>query len=244
VTSVDPAVRRRVGATWAFRAVGEREAATRFRRLEGELRATGADPVVVQMAADAAEDETRHERLCTELAAAYGRKVRDDVPPAIPVGAPGLSSSDRVLMEVVSFCCVAESLAATALATIQDVTTVSDVGDVVHEILRDEISHGRLGWAHLAAERKKGRGEFLSRHLEGMLIAGIPEDLFVPDLEPENDVLLAHGELSRGRRMDIFVSTLNEVIFPGLVSLGIDTAGGTAWLARCLRDNAGGCVSK
>lgn len=232
VTTATPRVRRAVASTWAFRAVGEREAAARFQRLAAELSAASAEPVVVQMAAASAEDERRHVRLCAALAATYGGVVRSEESEARLVGVPGMSLADRVLMEVVSLGCIAETLAATTLATIREVTRTPDVRAVVQEILRDEVAHGRIGWAHLAAERRKARGAWLHEHLVGMLTTGIPDDLFAPDIEDEDPEMLAHGELSRARRAAVFRETLTEVIFPGLEGFGVDASSGRAWLAR------------
>jgi hypothetical protein len=132
---------------------------------------------------------------------------------------------------VVSLCCMAETLSVAALGAIFDVTVATDIRDVVHEILRDETSHAKLGWAHLATERAAGRGDFLSERLARMMAASIPDDLFAVDLDAENEEALAFGQLSRRRRVTVFRETFERVIFPGFDALGIATIAARAWLA-------------
>src|SRR5262249_18350220 len=67
-------LRRRAAEAWAFRAEVEREAARRFVRLAGAIRATDPDSPVPAMMQSAADDEERHAILCARLAATYGAR--------------------------------------------------------------------------------------------------------------------------------------------------------------------------
>src|SRR5204863_7468128 len=100
--------------------------------------------------------------------------------------------------------CIAETLSVGALGRILEVTRAKDIQDVVRSILKDEVAHARLGWAHLAAEIKLGRGDFLSERLPHMMATSIPDDLFAPCDDAQSDPALAFGQLSRGRRVAIF----------------------------------------
>jgi hypothetical protein len=222
-------VRSAVAATWAFRARGEREAEDRFRRLGETLRRLGADDAVQRLVLKAAEDERRHADLCCRLSATYGLRVETSREESRPVGAVGMSARDATLAEMVSLGCVAETLSVAALGAIRDVTLAEDIRAVVHEILKDEIDHAKVGWAHLGAERQRGRGTFLAAFLPDMLAAGIPEDLFRTEDDLENEEALSFGQLSRLRRVDIFRRTLVEVIFPGFEVAGVDTTAARAW---------------
>jgi hypothetical protein len=223
-------VRCAVAATWAFRARGEREAEDRFRRLGETLRRLGADDTALRLVGKAEEDERRHAALCGRLSATYGLEVETSAQESRPVGAVGMSVRDATLTEMVSLCCVAETLSVAALGAIHDVTRADDIRAVVHEILKDEIDHARVGWAHLGAERQRGRGGFLAAFLPDMLAAGIPEDLFQIEHDEENEEALLFGQLSRQRRVAIFRSTLVDVIFPGFELAGVDTTAARAWL--------------
>jgi hypothetical protein len=224
-------VREAVAATWAFRAKGEREAEDRFRRLARTLAELHAHETVQRLALSASADEERHAALCVDLVRAYGGSM--EMPPveSLPVDREGMSLEDATLTEVVSLCCIAETLSVAALGAILEVTVATDIHDVVHAILKDETSHAKLGWAHLASERKAGRGDFLSARLAPMMAASIPDDLFLPGTDSDNQEALAFGQLSRTRRVVIFRETFDRVIFPGFDALGIGTAPARAWLA-------------
>ena len=105
-----------VAGTWAFRAESERRAERRFRRLAAELQETGANPVVVDMAVEAIEDEARHAIQCDEVAAYFGWPASTAVvPEPAPLGPGSLSPVQRLLFEVMAFCAFTETLNAAML---------------------------------------------------------------------------------------------------------------------------------
>jgi hypothetical protein len=66
-----------------------------------------------------------------------------------------------------------------------------------------------------------------------MLQGSIEADLFLlAPLEREDEKLLEHGVLPHSLQRELFTSTLQEVIFPGLERFGIDSAPARAWLER------------
>ncbi len=234
-----PTSARRLARTWWFRAASEHASAERFRRLSRELRETEAEPVVIRMAEEAVDEELRHEQLCAALA----RRFDPDAPPehshaSGPVGAPSLSLRDRVLQEIVAFCCVAETMNVAVLSESLHVATDPEVHDVIHQIVRDEVSHSRLGWAHLSAERAKGRGEFLNAVLPRMLGQAHAETVFGHE-EQEEDADVAHGEIARAAMRKTVAHTLRSVIFPGLRTHGLSVAGAEQWLLALEGSQAG-----
>jgi hypothetical protein len=61
----------------------------------------------------------------------------------------------------------------------------------------------------------------------------VRDDLFAPVDEATADPRLAgHGELPREVRVEVFASTLESVVFPGLEAHGVDASAGRSWLAR------------
>jgi hypothetical protein len=63
----------------------------------------------------------------------------------------------------------------------------------------------------------------LSGTVDDALFAGKPADR-------DEDELLRHGVLPAASKKEIFVRTLEEVVFPGFEEFGIDPAPGRAWL--------------
>jgi hypothetical protein len=228
-----PSTARVLAGVWAFRARSEREAVARFTRLARQLAEQGALPELVSLAARAVDDERRHVDLCLRMAARYGHAPADDAEPpaAHEIGPASLAPADRLLYELVAFCAITESLN-TALMTVTYEHARDPVARAaVREILADEVHHGRLGWAHLAACRARGQGDFIPALLPAMLAGAASEGLFDALDERDRDpALLDHGELPLATRTQIFVRTLEDVVFPGLERHRLPTAAGRRWL--------------
>jgi hypothetical protein len=222
-----------VGATWAFRTRAEIEATARFERMSRELQEAGARAVVWEGAASASEDEARHRDLCAVLAVKWGRpEAIEHVAPRERIGRSEMDPRDRVLWEVVAVCCLGETMNTALMTRCLEVAKDEAIRDTLHALLKDEVRHARIGWAHLAAERAAGRGAFLRDVLPLMLEASVEPHFFEPSKEPWIDALYDYGELPPAELLGIFVDTLEQVFFRGLDAMGIDTSQGRAWLAE------------
>lgn len=226
------AARQALAKVWAYRAGSERQAVARFTRLYGELGAVGAAPEVLALAEAAIDDERRHVVICERLAHGYGgTSTSTSTSEAPPIGPSALGARDRLLYEIVAFCCVTESLNAALMAVSRSEAQVDAVRAALREILADEVGHARLGWAHLAAERAAGRGDFLAAMLPRMLAATVADELFTPlPGGVDETALRRHGELPEPARLAIFTSTMTDVVLPGLAALGVDPRPAQAWL--------------
>jgi hypothetical protein len=203
-----------------------------------ELAENGASPVVVQGASEASADELRHRDLCARLAAAWGEShALEHEAPRTRVGRAGMHPRDRLLWEMVAVCCISETMNTSLMTRCLEVARDEEIRGTLHELLRDEIRHARLGWAHLAAERAEGRGQFLGEVLPLMLEASVEPGFLEGTQEiPWTDAMYDYGELPWAELVGIYRDTLDLVVFPGLDAAGIDTAKGRAWLeARSVR---------
>jgi hypothetical protein len=227
---VNDGLRARIGEAWAFRSRVERDAASRFARLEAAISAFDADSPVPAMLTRAAQDEERHAVLCAELAAAYGQPSDGGLSNEA-IAPRQLGHREQILYEVVAACCITETESVATLATLLAEEGEPRVREVLHEIARDEVVHGRMGWAHLAREAALLDVTVLSSWIPAMLAGTVGEGLFTEaDAEDEAQELLRHGVLPPSRKREIFVRTLEEVVFPGLEKLGVDPAPARAWL--------------
>jgi hypothetical protein len=227
-----PVVCARVRATWAFRTRAEIEASARFARMANELAEIGAAQVVVQGVLDAAADEVRHRDLCAHLAAKWGEpNATNHVPPRARIGRADMDRRDRLLWEMVSVCCLGETMNTALLTRCLEVAKEPEIRGTLRELLKDEIRHARVGWAHLAAERAAGRGAFLRDVLPLMLEASIEPGFWdAEQAGPSLELLHEYGELSPAELVQLYVETLEQVVFLGLDALGVDTAQGRDWL--------------
>jgi hypothetical protein len=224
-------LRQTVAAAWAFRTRVEREAAERFARIGSVIASYDSRSPVVALMDRAAGDERLHAALCAELAARYGEPVGPGWPAAASIAPDGLGRREAILYEVVASCCITETESVATVATLLADEPEPTVREVLHEIARDEVAHGRMGWAHLARETTAIDVSFLSRFVPAMLAGTVEDALFASNsADPDKEELLHHGVLPAARKKEIFVRTLQEVVFPGFEEFGIDPAPARAWL--------------
>ena len=231
-----PELQRLAGAAWVFRAHVEHDAAFRFVRLANALAGFDPESPAIALFRRASEDEHRHAKLCTELSAAYGRRG-DDIPGAPSEIAPAeLGPREALLYEVVAACCITETESVATLTTLLAERAASRVRSVLHEIAKDEVVHGQMGWAHLAREAARSDVSFLAGYLPVMLAGTVDADLFEEvTQEVRSDDLLRHGVLPRSCKREVFSRTLRDVVFPGLERFGIDASHARAWLEEAGR---------
>jgi len=232
-SDVSSASRRIAAEAWTFRWRVELEAEARFARMARRLVAIGALPLVVELAARASRDERRHAAHCADLARAFGAEVHAEDLDAPEISPPGLDDRQSVLYEVVAACCITETESTSVLTTLLHSVRAGKMRRILRELLRDEVNHSRLGWAHLAHERSRGEVGFLDPMIPAMLEGSAAPRLFeVPPPELESPELLACGVLPHSMKRSVFTLTLLEVIFPGLESLGVHTGPAREWLSR------------
>ena len=226
--------RRAAAEAWAFRARVEQEAALRFDWLAGVVAGFDAGSPVPAMMRRAADDERRHTELCATLAASLGQSVAlDGDPKFVSIAPRSLDERKAALYEVVAACCLTETESMATLTTLLAVETDPEVREVLHAISRDEVVHSRMGWAHLSRESVAAEVAFLGPLVPGMLAGTIDEGLFGPpptDEDPEG--LLRFGVLPLQKKREVFLGTLEQVVFPGLERFGVDPEPGRRWLAQ------------
>jgi hypothetical protein len=225
-------VRARVAATWSARTRAEIEASARFARMAAELATVGAKSVVVRGASDASRDEARHRDLCAAIAARFGEpNAKAYAAPRERIGRSDMDPRDRLLWEVVAVCCISETMNTSLLTRCQEITKDGQIKTTLHELLKDEVRHAQLGWAHLAAERAAGRGDFLRDLLPPMLESSVEPGFLDGKLPiPWTAAMYDYGELPQSELVEIYCETLNEVVFRGLDAMGVDSRQGRAWL--------------
>lgn len=218
---------------WGVRERVEWEAADQFARLARALREQyGAGDRVAAMAEAAAGDERRHAALCRAILDRSPAALEPYVPgPALPLGPISLRPAASALYATVALSCVTETLSAALLVEMHDKARPGIIRRTVHEILEDEVSHSRLGWAALARAASARDVSWLSRYVPGMLRDAIAGDVgpLVRASETGLD-LSAWGILPPRRAREVVSRAVSDVILPGLARFGIpvDEAAGAA----------------
>jgi hypothetical protein len=207
-----------VAAMWRHREKVEHEAAALFARLGAALDTVG-DGALASRCRAAAEDELRHAARCRAIIASCAPGLPPLPPaPAVLLGPPDLTPAARTLYTSVAMGCVTETLSCALLLAMRDVVTYAPVKDAVEAIVRDEIEHGRIGWAHLTIAAGRGDVAWLGPYVAAMRDAALRHDV-APT--PVADDLAMYGILSRAAVDTIVAETWRDVIVPGLARAGV-----------------------
>ncbi len=219
-----------VALLWRHRERVEHEAAALFATLAEELAATGHG-VLAGRARAAAADEVRHAARCRAIVDACVTGLAP-LAPTRPVLGPAGARLDRrrgALYASVAIGCVTETLSCALLLAMRAVATFAPVKAAIEAIVKDEIEHGRLGWAHLAAEAERADVGWLGAHVPAMRAAALAEDVS-PLLaasaraRPVAGPLARYGILTRAEVTALVDDTWRVVIAPGLDRFGIRCA--------------------
>jgi hypothetical protein len=214
----------------------EQEAALRFDRLAAVVAGFDPGSPVPAMMRRAADDERRHTELCARLAGSLGSPVALGPVELESIAPRSLDERQAALYEVVAACCVTETESMATLTTLLEAETDPEVREVLHAISKDEVVHSRMGWAHLSRESSTAEVSFLGPLVPGMLAGTIDEALLRPppaDEDPEG--LLRLGVLPLAKKREVFLGTLEQVVFPGLERFGVDAGPARAWLSAAVR---------
>lgn len=207
---------------WRFREQIEVEAAGVFNSLGLHLsRLRGPLDPVTKLAFKARDDERHHQKLCQAILekGSYRFAPVDDVP-VIALGPHNLPLREQVLYAAVAMGCVTETLSSALLLEMQRRAEPGIIKDTVHTILRDEITHARIGWAELARAKAQGAVDWLNDYLSAMINTAIASDI-EPMVATDPGDLTAFGILSRKEALAIMNKAVEDVIKPGLKKYGL-----------------------
>lgn len=220
-----------LAGAWAVRYRIETEASLRFGSLAVRLEAAGAPRTLVELAERASKDETRHAAHCERLFRGLGGQHLTAVERVVEYAPPSLPEPERLTYELVSQCCIAETQSTATLVTLLEAAETAELKAVLHELARDEVHHSRLGWAYLAWARPRVDFRFLGPLLPGMIGGSAGPEMFAPpQAETDRPELLRQGVVPQSLRRQVYVETLESVVFPGFDTLGVDTTPARRWL--------------
>lgn len=229
--TLEDALRRGVGAAWAFRVDVEREAMGHFTRIAEGLEREHAPGQLLAAAVVAADDERRHGELCGELASDYGEAPPPRADAQRPLAPRSMGPSEALAYDVVAQCCVAETESVATVTSLIRRAEPSAVQQVLVAIGRDEVRHAQLGWAFVAWASQRRGLRFLGPYLPSMM-APAAEGLFEPHAPGADDAALArHGVLPRQEQRALFLATMEQVVLPGLERAGVPCESARRWLA-------------
>jgi hypothetical protein len=220
VAALDAEQRALVGAYWWRRAQGELRSWVGFQHVLADLRMAGSPAAVIALAERAVEDEYRHSVWCAEWAERFGHPGGELRPATRPVTFDGASDDENRLLRI-ALCCLTESAGCFILRRARQAVTDPDLRRLNRRHLADELSHSRVGWAHLSTLDARGRDVVRTR-LPELLTALSQACSHEAGLDRED--LVPWGYFTPRLLRAAHDEALSEVIWPGLEHVGIGAA--------------------
>lgn len=230
---LDEARRKKLVYAWSWRREQEHLAVGSFCQLARDAAHYGCEPATLALLTRAATDEVHHADVCRRLV----EKHTGQALPTTLVGggaAAPAASAEALLLKIVETCCISETLTGAYFTEMLEIATHPLARAVILSLLEDEIDHGRVGWAYLAAQTRDGRTAHLAEALPGLLDRAVADVFADAALLPEDDdpILDRHGFMGRTRAARVYRDALEKIILPGFAALDIDTARARAHAVR------------
>ena len=140
--------------------------------------------------------------------------------PKVPMH-EGADEKTRVLLHVVEMCCLSETLTGVYFTEMHKRATHPSARAVVASLLEDELDHGRLGWAYLAARKRDGALDGLEPALPAMIERTVGRAMTPREGGDDDPAMEAFGFLGNHAARETIERALNEVIKPGFAELGV-----------------------
>jgi hypothetical protein len=213
---------REVFQIWRNREHIEIEATIVFDQLAKDLRELwGEQDQISALALRSSHDELRHAKRCREILS-HGPDLGPALTPNYKVqfGPANLSLIQRILYTAIGVCCITETMSTALLIEMHQRANAGIIKNTIHEILVDEVDHGRIGWAIISRLSKTEDLSWIAEDLPKLIKEAFQSDI-TPMLGVTQD-LSPWGILLEKDARPIMNKTLETVIYPGLKSFGVE----------------------
>jgi hypothetical protein len=226
ISALSESERAVIGAAWLHRAESEMTAAVAFTDLARDLFAEQAAASVRWLVVRAATDEMRHSELCRRVATLYcGAEQR--LPEPRRYEPPRFGDCPEPLnrtLRVVVQSSMSETVGSVALKRLLDESVSTVVRRSLHELLRDEIDHARIGYAHLSsgyvsADHREHVRRAIPTLLDFTRAAWLAADVSAPSSVPPG-----HGALAQAAIVEVLDDAIENLVRPGLEQVLRETA--------------------
>lgn len=222
----DPETRASAIGTWRGRMLNEWGSSRVFAALAVQMRDAGMPSERVAAVEGFAEEERTHGVLCGAVVEALGGEARAELPECPPLPShPGVDRELAVLRNVLSICCLSETVAVSLIAAERLEMPEGPLRELLSRIWADEIGHARFGWSLLSelvptldGERLRALAAYVPHaidHLVAHELAHLPDTHGVPAGGA------ALGLCAGADARTLFFDTLEQVIKPRLSAFGL-----------------------
>ncbi len=224
VDALPPELRAGLAAHWRRRARSELRISHGFARIAPLLADVGVAPGLIAHCWHAVGEEQAHAELCRQLVELYAGASEPAIELGETVELPDFGIADPRLtaaLLIVGTCCINETLATAYIAACLDASQVPCAVHANRIHLREEIGHGRLGWAVLASPWLSTElRDALIPCLPGMLAANVPLWLRPAPHLPAAGIP-GFGHPAHADVCAMITRTVHEVIVPGFAYVGV-----------------------
>lgn len=230
LAGLDPALRGALSRVWWAQSATELRVASSFAVVRRALSDLGADAALTALAARAVDDEHRHAALCLDMARRlHGGEL--EAPPPLPAQQPehreALDEDERRALFVIGQCALNETFANGYLSTAYRDTTSPLARAAIHELLRDEIDHSRLGWAFLTTIPESRRAR-ISAWLVPLTLTNLRE--WRQSATTHASAYEPHGVPRAEAVREALDEVVRGVLLPGFEHVGLDTRALARWV--------------
>ncbi len=243
-TRYDPRAIESCRSMWHQRMEFEHRSTVVFSNLVHQLFEANAslDAKVVMLRM--AQDEVRHTETCANVVRALGGDPTMEIPLDFAPLAQhkGCTPEERALRNVIYTTCLSEMIAVARFVETLEHTTDPYMRDANRALLSDEKMHGQFGFLYLEAwqpwleahpEARAGLTRYLRHSLVVLEQALAGPDVHYPELTADE---LALGVVDPNSGRDVFYSTIEGAVLPGLDRFGLEAS--KAWRERRLEPGA------
>ena len=167
-----------------------------------------------------------HARLCAKVLVALGAEPVAQLPQLahVPSHEDATSPLEAVLRNVISIGCCSETVAVALVATERELAGPRALRRVLDQILRDEIKHSRFGWrlvSRLAPSLSARERASLDEYLVDAFAHQVRFHAPFLDMPCAGEAGLAVGAPHGRSNWLVFMTTMNDIVMPGLERCGL-----------------------
>lgn len=215
---LEPERRALVANYWWSRAHGEMTSWVGFGHVLEDLQQEQAPPALIALAERAVRDEYQHAMWCRDWAVRFGHPGGEVQPRSLRrLTFAGATERENRWLRI-ALCCFTETVGCVILRLIRPVLTDSELLELNHRHMADELQHSRVGWGYLATLNGAQKA-FLSERLPELF--RLLAVTCCEGTERDDEALVPFGYFTPRLLKAAHDEALRDLIFPGLDHLAI-----------------------
>ncbi len=209
---------QRISSAWLAQSIAQARTMTILSHLSTRLMSFGAPFEVIEWAQHASIHALEQSRKSLELVVAYGGDVPD-----MPLG--GVSDAmvlwpdlESITVAIITYGCVGHTRAALEASQAYEDVTKAPVAEQLHTMAQANAEDAERAWKALRWAIKVGDSQ-VEHAARNAFQSAVFELSVIPELDPNQDELRAHGCLTQRCRFEVHLDAHESVIMPAYRAL-------------------------